>query len=199
MGKIWLKLAGASAAAATVLALAASPALAAPTFTVTHGGTNLPATAQGTFTMVDGSNTFTCTAGTFKVTIPNGTGLSGAGIGTIPAIAFGGCTGPLSISVTVTLVGTPTINIVSISGGVVIGTITGVDLKLSGTLCTAEITGTVDFSYNSSTGVFTISPDGNLLTVKSASCLGVLNKGDVVKLNGSFKLKNAPFVDITSP
>jgi hypothetical protein len=199
MGKIWLKLAGASATAATVLALAASPALAAATFTVTHGGTNLPATAQGAFTLADGGNTFSCTAGTFKVTIPNGTGLSGTGIGTIPGISFGGCTGPLGISVTVTLVGTPTINIVSITGGVVTGTITGVDLKLSGTLCTAEITGTVDFSYTSATGVFTISPDGNLLTVKSASCLGILNTGDVVKLNGSFKLKNTPFIDITSP
>jgi hypothetical protein len=199
MSKNWLRLAAASAAAATVLALGTVPALAATTFTVANGGMNLPAAAQGNFTLVDGTNTFTCPAGAFKVTILNGIGLSGIGIGTIPAISFGGCTGPLSINVTVTPVGTPKINAVSITGGIVSGTITGVDLKLSSTLCTAEITGTVDFSYNSGTGVFTISPDGNLLTVKSASCLGILNTGDVVKLNGSFKLKNTPYIDITSP
>jgi hypothetical protein len=199
MRKHMLKLAGATAAVGAVLALSVGTAMAATTFTVTNGGTNLPATQVGTSKMVDGSSTLSCTGGTGKVTIANGTGLSGTGIGTIPSITYSGCTGPLSISFTVTQVGTWTLNAASYAAGVTTGTITNVDAKLSGSLCTAEVTGTVTATYTNATGTLAVSPDGNLLTVKSASCLGVLKAGDVVKYTGSDKLNNTPYVSITSP
>jgi hypothetical protein len=194
-----LKLAGATATVAAVVALGAGVALAAPTFTVSNGGTNLPATQVGSSTLVDGSSTLTCTSGTGKVTATNGSGKSGTGLATLSSVTFGGCTGPFGIAFTVTPVGTWTLNATSSSGGTTVGTITGVDAKLSGTLCTAEVTGTVDASYNNTSGTLTVSPDGTALTVKSASCLGVLNKGDSVKYNGADKLNNTPFITITSP
>jgi hypothetical protein len=194
-----LKLAGATATVAAVVALGAGVALAAPTFTVTNGGTNLPATQVGSSTLVDGSSTLTCTGGTGKVTAANGTGLSGTGLATLSSVTFSGCTGPFSITFTVTPVGTWSLNAANSAGGTTTGTITNVDAKLSGTLCTAEVTGTVDASYVNSTGTLTVSPDGSLLTVKSASCLGVLNKGDVVKYNGKDKLNNTPYISISSP
>ena len=191
---------GSSATAAAVLGLGANAALAA-TWTVSNGGTNLGATQSGNATMKDvtTSNTLTCTSGTAKVTIANGTGLSGTGIGTIPSITYGGCTGPLSISFSVTQVGTWNLNASSYSGGVTTGTVSNIDAKLSGLLCTAEVTGTASSTYTNSTGTLAVSRDGNLLTVKSASCLGVLNKNDVVAYTGSDKLNNTPYVKITSP
>jgi len=199
MRKHMLKLAGATAAVAAVVALGAGTALAATTFTVANGGTNLPATQQGNATLVDGSNTLKCTGGTGKVTATNGSGKSGTNIAQLSSVTFSGCTGPLSITFTVAPVGTWALNAVASSGGTTTGTISNVKANLSGTLCTATVAGTVDASYVNSTGTLTVSPDGSLLTVTSASCLGVLKAGDVVKYNGVDKLNNTPFITITSP
>jgi hypothetical protein len=194
-----LKLASATATIAAVVALGAGTALAATTFTVTNGGTDLAATQQGSSTLVDGSSTLTCTGGSGDVTIKNGSGQSGTDLAQLSSVAFSGCTGPFGIAFTVSPVGTWELNAASSSGGTTTGTVVDVDANLSGTLCTATVTGTVDASYNNTTGTLTISPDGSLLTVKSASCLGVLNKGDTVKYNGADKLKNTPYISISSP
>ncbi len=199
MRKHMLKLAGATATIAAVVGLGAGTALAATTFTVTNGGANLPATQQGNATLVDGSSTLKCTGGTGKVTIANGSGQSGTDLAQLSSVTFSGCTGPLSITFTVSPVGTWELNAASSSGGTTTGTISNVKANLSGTLCTATVAGTVDASYSNSTGTLTVSPDGNLLTVTSASCLGVLKAGDVVKYNGADKLNNTPYIQISSP
>ena len=199
-----LNLAGAVATVAAVVALGAGTAWAAATWTVANGGAGLPFTQVGTSTMKDTStgDTLSCTGGSGTINIPNGAGLNGNGIGSIATIGFTGCTGPLSISFTVTPGSTLwTLNAFSYdnSTGITDGTITNVDAKLAGVLCTAEITGTVDASYKNSTGTLVVSPNGNLLTVKSATCLGVLKAGDVVQFNGTYRLNNTPYVQITSP
>lgn len=98
-----------------------------------------------------------------------------------------------------TQVGTWPINAIWYSSGVTTGTITNVDVKISGSLCTAEVAGTVSFTYINSTGILAVSPDDSLLKVKSASCLGVLNTDDVIDFTGSFQDETSPFLQITSP
>ncbi len=196
MGKILLKLAAACSIGAVVAALAAGPALAAATWTVTHGGTGLP-TAATTVTLTAGSSTITCT-GTAAITMANGSGRSGTDLGTI-AFSYSACTGPLTLSSTVTQVGTAKLNAMSYSNGTTTGTITGLELDLSATSCTAEIAGTVAFSYANSTGDLTVSTDGSLLTVKSAACLGLLTTGEVVGYSAVYALTDTPLLHITSP
>src|ERR1700721_2420869 len=96
MRKYILALAGIGAA--TMMALA-TPAMAAGTWTVTNGGT-LSFGGQGASTLRDitTGNVLSCSPGSVVLKVPNGTGLSGTGIGVVTGYAFGNCTGPLGIT-----------------------------------------------------------------------------------------------------
>src|SRR5438067_6834916 len=87
---------------AAVLGLAAGPALAATTWTVSPGG-SISATA-GTTTLKDTGTgtTLNCSSSAAKGTVKSGSGLAGAGIGSITSLTFSGCTGPLGLTFTVT-------------------------------------------------------------------------------------------------
>lgn len=202
MRKHVLKLAGATAIVVTVLAVGVGPALAKMTCTVTNGGTGLPATQKGSTTFNDTitGQTVSCSGGTESVTASNGSGQGISNIAQISNTRLISCNGPFG-SAEVTQVGTASVNLVSFDSATqtASGTVTNLDLKISGSLCGAELVGTVKFSYQNSTGTFTLSPDGNLLRAKSASCSRVLFAGDVVDYKTVFVMDNTPFLRITSP
>lgn len=180
--------------AVTIAWLGSSPASAA-TFTVTNGG---DFTGSANLVFTDGSTQITCT-GTASGTAFNGTG-SGAGIADIHVMLR--CTGPFGVTGTVTG-SLGSFNAVSISGGVVQGTLTGVSLAavLSDILgtCNMSMTGTLgNVSYNNS-GTFTITRDAGL-TIPSASgsgCAGLVRAGDRVPVQGTITI--SPAFHVTSP
>jgi hypothetical protein len=185
-------------AAVGVFSLISATAAFATTYTITNGGTALSFKA-GTTTLKDttSDNTLTCTSSSSTADIATGSN-NGSPLGTVTALSFSSCTGPLDISFTVTPSGLPyKLDATSSSGGVTDGTM-AVSASLSGTLCTASVSGTVDGTYTNSTHTLAVSPDGSELTVTSASCLGVISKGDVVDFNGSYvEQGSGPFLSVT--
>jgi|HubBroStandDraft_1064217.scaffolds.fasta_scaffold12036_3 hypothetical protein len=172
---------GGAAMAVAILVAGNTAALAAtPAPTVKSGGIEVAFVQSGSSTYKDttSGNTLTCTGGSALVNPA----------ATITAFSQSGCTGPLGISAMLTADGLPwAMNATSVAGGVTKGTITGITVAVSGPLCMATLTGTVDISYTNSTSTAVISPDGNLLTVKSgASCLGIIVNGDVIDFNSTW-------------
>ncbi|SEO25793.1 hypothetical protein [Actinacidiphila rubida] len=194
-------------AIAAALVLAAAPANAAPTWTVSGGGTF---TGTSTNSVLTDSNTGTqlkCTSSTAKGSATNGTNLPGAGIGSITSVTWTNCTGPLNITFTVTAQGLPwALNAVSYAAPVTTGTLTGVKAHISGTGCTADFggatsgsTATLDVKYNNTTHVLSLLGTGNLHAWSvSGLCLGLINSGDATGYKGDYSLSPAT-LNITSP
>ncbi len=191
-----LLVAGTAAAAMTI---AVPAAMAAITVTVT-GGPNFTSTASSgtTFTLTDGSNTFHCTVGTGAGTVHDQSKGSPTGIGSITSATFGSsahkCTGPLGSTGTDTQTSgtTTTLNVTSISGSVVTGTLTGVNhtvtinIPLIGT-CTAVVKGTAGVTYNNTSSLlgFTTAGDSLSVTSTSGSCAGLVKVGDTVTFSSN--------------
>ena len=96
-----------SAALAGVLALSAGSALAATntgitaTWTVKPGGAITAKAGKTTLTDKNTGSQLSCTSSSGKGTVKSGSGLSGTGIGSITALSFNTCTGPLGLTFTV--------------------------------------------------------------------------------------------------
>jgi hypothetical protein len=78
--------------------------------------------------------------------------------------------------------------------GVTSGTLSGIDVSVSGSDCNAEVdgtaagadNGTVKWTYSNSTGKLTYRPTGgNLHLYNVSGCLGVLSNGDSVRVSGT--------------
>lgn len=182
-----------TAAATAALSLSALPASAVTTtFSVSPGGSYSGSAGTTTLKDTTSDNTLTCTSATAAGTLKSGSGLSGTDIGTITSTTFNKCTGPLKLTFTVKQSGTWDVNITSNSGGVSTGFISNVSATLSGSGCTATVTGEADATYSNSTGVLTLAPvsgSGHVLTVASASgCLGVINTGDTTTFSGAYTI-----------
>ncbi|WP_333771814.1 hypothetical protein [Streptomyces sp. IBSBF 2435] len=196
------------AAIAAAVGLAASPASAAGTWTVTGGGNFTASASKPTLKDTNTGTTLNCTSSAATGSAPNGTGLSGTGIASIATLSFTGCTGPAGISFTVSAQGLPWhINAGSYNAttGVTTGTLTGVIAKLSG-LCNATFadpsgvtTGaTLTATYTNSTHTLAIT-GGNLKAYSvSGICLGLINSNDLAVFNGSYVV-NLTTLKITSP
>jgi len=143
-----------SVAAAAVIALSATAAFAAPTFSISPGGKY---TAKASKTILTDNNSgakLTCSSATAKGKLKVGKGLSGKGIGTVTASAFKSCKGPLGLVVKVKQVGTWSLNLTKYSSktGVSTGYLSKIDAKLSATGCAATVTGSADATFKNSTG-----------------------------------------------
>jgi hypothetical protein len=179
-------------AATAVLAFSVTPAFAATTYTVAPGGAYTGSAGTTTFTDSTTGSTLTCKSGTAAGTLKNGAGLSGTGIGTITSTTFTTCTGPLGITFTVKQVGTWSLNLTAYASPISTGYISGIDATLSGSLCSATVTGSADATYSNSTGVLTLKPvsgSGHTLTVSNVNgCLGLLNNGNTSTFNGAYTI-----------
>lgn len=197
--------------AATAVAVGASAGVAlalAITFTITPGG-GITATA-GTTTLTD-TNTgsvLTCTSSHSTGTLHSGSGISGASLGSITALTFSNCTGPLSLTFTVTNSAFPwTLSGTSYNAGTgtTTGFINGIKSKLSGPSCSANVGGTtatskgkVKVTYKNSTGKLSVlAAGGNLHVWNVKGCAGLINSGDATQFVGVYTV--TPKQKITSP
>lgn len=198
----------AGGAAAAVLGMSATPAVAAtPTWSSTPGGAFTSKLNSGTTTVLkDLSNgsTITCTTSAANGTLKSGHRLPGNGIGKITSVTFGSsaskCKGPLSS--TWTSVGTATTKSpwllnaktykATVDKGQTSGTITapgaGVGATLHGTVlgvaCTAKVGGTTahpalaNVLYDNGSGLLGVASTANL-KILSTNCPGI-RTGDSV-------------------
>jgi hypothetical protein len=201
-----------SAALAAVLALSASSAIAATntgvaaTWTVKPGGAITAKAGVTTLKDTRTGSVLTCQSSSGKGTVKSGKGLSGTGIGSISALSFNTCTGPLNLTFTVKTTHFPWhLNALSFSSGVTTGTITGIHATLSGPSCSAAVDGTgatanngkVTAKYSNSTGKLTTTGAGNLHIYHVSGCAGLIGNGDGSSFKGSYTI--SPKQTITSP
>jgi hypothetical protein len=189
-------------AAGTALMLGAGAALAATlTVTVTGAASSGAVTASsGVTTLKDTRNgdTLTCTSSSAKGVVKDQktTGTAPVKVGTVTATTFNKCSGPAGLTFTVKQNGTWDLDITgTTSKGVTSGGVTDVSATLTGTACTATVTGSAQGTYTNPSGTKSpilafspsaANPDKFALKIKSASCLGVLDAGDTVQYTGSY-------------
>jgi hypothetical protein len=198
-----------TATAASVIGLAAAPALAA-TWTVKPGGAVTGTAGKTVVTDATKGLSVTCTSSVAKGTLKKGSGLAGAGIGTITSLAFSGCNAS-GISVSVTITGKMPLNATGYNSSTKVASMT--ITKIHGTItvsainCTATIdgtgaaahNGTVKATFTNGTTTLKVSAKGgNLHTYNpSSGCNGALSNKDAVNFTGGYKF--SPKTTITSP
>jgi hypothetical protein len=201
----------AGAAAALAAILGATAAFAATTWTIKPGGAISSTATSVHFKDTTTGSIFTCSSVAFSGTLKSGSGLSGSGAGSISAVTFTNCTGPLHRGRAVTFSITPKdlpwhVNFSSYSGGVAMGSISHMQIMLGGPSCQSMISGTsatandghVKFSYANGTGrLTTLTTGGNLHFYNVMGCAGLFNSNDPLTVSGTFPL--SPKQKITSP
>ena len=195
------------AATASVIGLAAAPALAATTWTVKPGGavTGTAGTTTVTDTTASPPLTVTCTSSVFKGTLKKGSGLAGKSIGTFSSLAFNSCTAD-NVTLSVTLTAKMPLNAVKYNSTKKTASMTVSGLKgtLSVTgICSATIAGTtattggtVHATWANKTSTLTVLTTGSTLHLYNDSC-PITATGDAINFTGAFKF--APKTTITSP
>jgi len=194
------------AAAAGAIALSASAAVAAGTWTVTPGGAFTATGSSIAFRDTTTNQPFNCTASSINGTAKSGSGLTNP-LAQITSGTFTGCTGNLGST------GTASISAGSLNGvsynsttGVTTGTITGVSAALVihdilGT-CNASVSGSANnVTYTNSTGVLKITADTTpALTIASASgsgCASLIRTGDKATFAATYTI--SPRMTVSSP
>ena len=197
----------AGAATAAVIGMAAAPAFAtAATWTVKPGGATTGTAGKTVITDKTAGQSVTCTSSIAKGTLKHGSGLAGAGLGTVTSLAFKGCS-ILGQTVGVTITGKMPLNGISYNATTKTASMTITKIhgsfSVSSLSCSATIDGTgaaahngmVKATYNNTTGILKVLPSGNLHLYNN-TC-PVINSGDSVNFTGSYKL--TPKQTITSP
>ncbi len=197
-----------AATAATIGATAGVALAVAITFTISPGGA---ITAKAGTTKLTDTNTgsvLQCTSSSSTGTLKSGSGISGTNIGSISALSFSGCTGPLGLTFTVTNSGFPwTLHgtAFNATSGVTTGNITGIKSTLSGPSCSATVggttatsTGKVKVTYTNGTHKLKVLAGGGTLHVWNVSgCAGLINSGNATTFVGTYTV--SPGQTITSP
>ena len=145
------------AAATAALALSATTAFASTAttkFTVSPGGKYSAAAGKTTLKDNKSGSVLVCKSASAKGTLKKGKGLAGKNIGTITSSAFNKCTGPLNLSFKVKQSGTWDLTVTKYNSktGVTTGFISNTKATLSGTGCSATVTGSTDATYTNKTG-----------------------------------------------
>ena len=203
------RLAAAGCAAVLAATVGGTSALAAVTWTARPGG---PISAKsGNLTVTDTRTglMFTCASSMLTGTLKAGSGLPGAGIGSITAASITECGSLGSFSVTAgDLPWRVNFSRYNATAGVVTGSISHVQLHVKGNAfsCHAVIDGTngtasdgiVKFSYTNSSAVLRAVPTGgNLPFYRIAGCAGLILPGDPATVRGTLAV--SPKQVITSP
>jgi hypothetical protein len=201
-------LAGGALAVTTVLA--ASPASAATTWTITPGGAVTATTKSFTLEDTTTGTSLPCGTSVLKATLKSGKGLSGTGAGTLTSATFTGCN-IAGFSITVNAAHLPWhLNLMSYNSatGVTTATLTGIHINLSvpaigctavadGTGATAN-NGTLRVTYTNKTGkLAALKTGGNLHIYNVKNCAGVISNGNSAALIATYSV--SPVQKITSP
>jgi hypothetical protein len=195
-----------SAATASVIGLAAAPALAATTWTVKPGGAVTGTAGTTVVNDTTASLTVTCTSSVLKGTLKKGSGLAGKAIGTFSSLAFNSCTAD-GVTLSVTITATMPLNAVKYNATKKTAsmTITGIHGTLSVTgVCSADINGTSDTAnngtvhakYSNKTHKLTVLTTGSNLHLYNDTC-PITATGDAINFTGAYVF--APSQTITSP
>jgi len=188
--------------------LAAGPSAAATagTWTVRPGGAVAAKAGKTTLTDTTLNSTLTCLSATMTGALKAGSGVPGAGIGSITAAAF---TCHELLPVKLTALGLPwRLNLSSYDrrSGVARGTVSHLRLSFVGPACTVQVNGTsgtsangvVAVSYSDGHGKLTFLPaGGNLHWFHVKGCGGLLGNGDPAVLAAAYAI--SPPQVITSP
>jgi hypothetical protein len=200
-----------SAAAASVIGLAAAPALAATTWTVKPGGAVTATAGKTVVTDTTAGASVTCTSSVVKGTLKKGSGLAGAGIGTVTSLAFKGCTA-LGVTVSVTITGKMPLNAVSYNSTTKVASMTITKIhgtfSVSAVSCSATIDGTSATAHNgmvkatftngtNTLKVLTTGGNLHLYNVSSGCSAGGISSGNAVNFTGGYKF--TPKTTITHP
>jgi len=193
-----------AATAGAVVGLSAAPAMAATNLTVkvSSGGT-YTATSAKTVLSDNGVNV-TCTThnstpgskASGKVATATHTGASPVAIGTVTALAFNNCSGPLG-AVHTTIQALPyklKVDSTTNSNGQTDGIVTGAKVKVSMTGCSFTVTGSAPAFYTNSTHKLTVTNklpikplNSAKLTVSGVSgCAGLVTNGDHPKYTSTY-------------
>jgi hypothetical protein len=184
-------------ALSTVVAMA-TPAAAAPPWTITPGGP-VDGTAPGTNLVVHdpmtGDITLACDSSSVHAVLDEGSSPDNQ-LGTIPqtpGIQFVHCLLAGFIEFTVTQVGDWTINGVSYDAGtgVTTGTIDGITANISGPGCEATVGGFVNGTYTNSTDILAVISDPTLHidSVDPANnCSDLIHTGATAEFGGAYHL-----------
>jgi hypothetical protein len=205
----------AGAAAVLAAALGAVPALAVNTWTIRPGGAFTATSGKATLKDATTGAAFPCRSLRASGTFSRGSGLPGAGAGSISAVSFNTCTSPLGpararrVGLVFTLRAADLpwhVNLSSDNAGVVTGTISHVRIHgatsgcrwvIDGTSATAG-DGVIRFSYTDGTGKLALlGTGGNLHAYHVRGCFGLLNNRDRYTIGATFTL--SPEQTITSP
>ena len=196
----------------TAAVLAAGPATASPagatarTWTVRPGGGVMAKAGATTLTDTTTGSAVNCKSSDMSGTVKPGSGLPGAGIGSVTAASYQ-CFAPVGVP-HLTPSGLPwQLSLTSYDAGTGVsrGTISHVRLAFLYTNCSAVVGGAsatsggeVAVSYASKTGTLKLlAAGGTLHWYRVHKCLGLLANGDPASLTGSYAL--TPKQVITSP
>jgi hypothetical protein len=195
-------LAGGAAAAAVALTTSSASAL---TWTVTGSSADGSVSASaGTTQLIvhhGASNvTLQCTSSNGTGSVPNVTGSNGTPIGNINGLNFTNCvlggTFPFTV-VTNASTATPwNLNVGSQAGSVVSGQIpTGISADISGSGCTARVSGplntsdgSVPLTYDNNTATLSINGGGNLTIHNVVGCGGLIAEGDAAEFFANYAI-----------
>lgn len=195
--------------ATLALTLGTTSAFAAgKTWTVTPGGAVTGSAGKTTLTDTTSGLSVTCKSSTLNATLKSGSGLKGAGIGTVTTIDFNNCSADgITLSLSSGTVAWP-LNAVSYNStsGVTSGTITGIHLVVSSSECSFVIDGTsgtahngkVKITYTNASAKLKILAKGDNLHVYNVSgCLGAISNGDAGTITSNYTV--SPKQTITQP
>lgn len=183
-------------AAAVALGLSTTSAFAATTtWSVSPGGSISGSAGTTTLTDTTSGLAITCKTSTLTGSLKSGTGLKGAGLGTVTNVAFNNCSvDGFTLSITSGAVKWP-LNAVKYASGVTHGTITDIHVTVSSSACSLVIDGTsgtandgkVAITYTNKTHKLAILPTGGNLKVYNVSgCLGAVSNGDSGTIKSSY-------------
>jgi len=191
---------GAVPAGAATWTVGPTPPTGPFTFNGSAGQTVLTDTTTGT--------QLTCSSSTATGAATRGSGQAGPGIARITSTTFSNCVGPLGIMFTVQHVGTWLLNAVTPTATGANGTITAVQARLSGSLCSATVSGSVPVSFINSNNatppsqaqlqVLPTNP-GTLTITNVSGCFGLINNNDKASFRGTYNITNPVPLRITSP
>lgn len=185
------------ASAGLAVGLSATSALAATTWSVSPGGSISGSAGTTKVTDTTSGLTVTCTSSTLSGSLKSGSGLKGAGIGTVTSLDFNNCSvDGLTLSLSSGTVAWK-LNAASYKTGVTHGTISGIHFVISSSECDAVIDGTsgtadngkVKVTYTNSTGKLKVLPKGGNLHVYDVNgCLGAISNGDAGTITGTYAI-----------
>lgn len=176
-----------SAALVIGMSATASSAVTAKDWSVSPGGSISGKAGVTTFKDTTTGLTVSCKTSTSTGSLKSGSGLSGTGIGTVTALNFKNCSvDGQTLSVASGAVKWA-VNAKTYASGVTHGTITGIHISVTSSICSLVVDGTsgsadngmVKVTYTNSTHKLKILPTGGSLHVWDVSgCLGLVSNGD---------------------